>query len=298
MEPLTFFVSTGRRKFIVRPPVMPEEHVELMEVEKEIWGNDYREVVPYHVTIPLADMGGVVLGVYEIGSGKAVGVLVMFPAYVNGKVHYHSHILGFLKEYRGIGLGTKVKLIQREISLKRGIKLITWTYDPLLLSNAWLNIVKMGVVPVEYKINYYGIGSFEYNRGIETDRFLVEWHLDSKRVIERLEKGKVWKPLEHYMNIGASTTLEAEDLREGEIKIDLLSRSNVLLVRIPNDFAKMIGERPKRAKEWRLKSRLVLTHYMRRGYLVADITKDSRESRYYYVLWKVDKKRVLEGELP
>ncbi len=302
MEAMTHYVSVKGRSFIVRPPATPEEHIELMELERLIWGSDYRDVVPYHITIPLAEMGGVVLGVYEVGIGKAVGVLVMFPAISEGKVHYHSHILGFLKEYRGQGLGTKIKEIQRMISIQRGIDLITWTFDPLLLSNAWLNIVKMGVVVKEYRINYYGVGAFEYNRGVETDRFMAEWHLKSERVKRRLDKGELKvQTLSHYINdVGAEIVLDA-DIVDGYLKPGkpkLTSRNDVLLVRIPDNFVKILTSSLSLANEWRLKSRLALRHYLLRKYVVIDITADESRERYYYVMWKNGYERALEGELP
>ncbi len=300
---ITYYIRAGGKSFVVRPPLSPEEHYELMDLERKIWGNDYRDTVPYHITIPLIDMGGVVLGVYEVGSGRAVGVLVMFPTYTDGEVHYHSHILGLLKEYRGKGLGAEVKKVQREVSLKRGIKLITWTYDPLLLSNAWLNLVKMGVISSQYRINYYGTGSFEYNKGVETDRLMVRWYLTSERVTSRIEGKGLWKPLDYYLHDAEATIiLEGSlDSKKGFLrpgKPNLIARAPVILVRIPKDFERMIRGNLQLAKEWRLASRLVLSHYLNRGYLLADVTKDSVAARYYYVLWRASEERVLRGELP
>jgi len=302
--PITYYVRAGGKLFLVRPPLSPEEHYELMDIEREIWGNGYRETVPYHITIPLIDVGGVVLGIYEVGSGKVVGVLVMFPAHVGGEIHYHSHILGFLKEYRGMGLGTEVKKVQREIALRRGIKLITWTYDPLLLGNAWLNIVKMGAISAQYKTNYYGLGGFEYNRGIETDRLMVEWHLNSERVTSRIAGKSLWRPLSHYLKVvKASIALDAKERGQPKDFVEpgtpvLTSKSPVLLVRIPRRFGAMVREDLGLAREWRLAGRLVLNHYLRRGYLVADVTRDPEGVRYYYVLWRTSKERLLSGELP
>ncbi len=300
---ITYYVRAGGRSFLIRPPLSPEEHYELMDMERRIWGNDYRDTVPYHITIPFVEMGGVVLGVYEVGSGKAVGVLVMFPAYMNGDIHYHSHILGFLKEYRGKGLGTEVKKVQREIALRKGIKLVTWTYDPLLLSNAWLNIAKMGAISSQYRINYYGTGSFEYNKGIETDRLMVEWYLTSGRVVSRMKGNGLWKPLSHYLNdIKAKVVLDAiEDSSKKFLqpcKPVLTCKETVVLVRIPNEFEKVIHEDLELARKWRLASRLTLNHYMRRNYILADVTRDLSKKKYYYVLWNVGKEAILGGELP
>ncbi len=300
-SPFTRYIRVGNKSFIIRPPLTPEEHAELMEVERRIWGGDYRDVVPYHVTIPLLDAGGVVWGIYEVGTGKPVGVLVMFLGVKDGKIYFHSHMLGFLSEYRGKGLGTAVKKLQREEALARGVDLIIWTYDPLLLSNAWINIVKMGVIVREYRPNYYGVGTFNYNRGVETDRFIVEWHLKSKRVVERLTSGGKHQTLNHYLDgVGAEVVLEEEEaLSEGfsiPVKRNLLSRSEVVLVAVPKDFVGLLSKSPDIARKWRLESRVVLNHYIKRKYVVVDIATDS--SKYYYVLWREGLDKALEGELP
>ncbi len=189
----SYVIEVRDGRFVVREPRSPEEHRELMELEKEIWSSDYRETFPYHITIPLLDTGGVVLGVYEEASGRPAGVVVMMPGFRDGSVFYYSHMLGLLREYRGKGIGKKLKKIQREVSLARGIDLIEWTYEPLLSRNAWFNVVYAGVVVRRFKVNYYGITDFEYNRGVETDRFVAEWYLKSPRVIKRMSGEHLWK---------------------------------------------------------------------------------------------------------
>jgi predicted GNAT superfamily acetyltransferase len=42
---------------------------------------------------------------------------------------------------------------------------------------------RLGGISRQYKPNLYGITSSPLHRGLATDRLLVEWHLDSKRVI-------------------------------------------------------------------------------------------------------------------
>ena len=46
---------------------------------------------------------------------------------------------------------------QREDALARGIELIEWTFDPLEIKNAYLNLEKLGAIARRYNINQYGI---------------------------------------------------------------------------------------------------------------------------------------------
>ena len=138
---------------------------------------------------------------YEEASGRPIGMVIMISGFRNGSLFYYSHMLGLLREYRGKGIGKKLKEIQREASLARGIELIEWTYEPLLSRNAWFNIVSSGVIVRRFKVNYYGTTNFEHNRGIKTDRFVAEWYLKSPRVIKRMKREHVWKLRLHYLRL-------------------------------------------------------------------------------------------------
>jgi len=287
---------------VVREPETPEEHRELMEVERLIWSPDYREVFPYHITIPLLDIGGVVLGVYDANSGKPVGVIIMMPGFRNGKPFLYSHMFGLVKEYRGKGVGSKLKEIQRKIALMKGYDLVEWTYDPLLSVNAWFNFVKSGVIARKYKPNYYGFVDFEYNRGIESDRLLAEWHLKSRRVEERMAGKGRHEPAEYFLDRGAEIALTTELLSNGfraPREPRLWLNEELIVIEVPKNFVDMQVREPRLAREWRLRAREVLVHYLSRGYVVFEFTRSGRErDRFYYVLWKVDPARILRGDYP
>ena len=86
------------------------------------------------------------------------------------------------RDHRNGGLGRRLKLMQREDALARGIELIEWTFDPLEIKNAYLNIEKLGAIARRYNINQYGITSSPLQGGLPTDRLIAEWWLKSKRV--------------------------------------------------------------------------------------------------------------------
>ena len=70
--------------------------------------------------------------------------------------------------------------------MKRGITLITWTFDPLQSRNAHLNIAKLGGVVRTYCVNYYGNAKSELDRGLDTDRLFIEWWIGSEHVTRAL----------------------------------------------------------------------------------------------------------------
>jgi predicted GNAT superfamily acetyltransferase len=100
-------------------------------------------------------------------------------------------MLAVRKEYRNSGLGRRLKLLQREDALARGIELIEWTFDPLEIKNAYLNIEKLGAVARRYTINQYGITSSPLQGGLPSDRLIAEWWLKSKRVETLLSTGTI-----------------------------------------------------------------------------------------------------------
>jgi predicted GNAT superfamily acetyltransferase len=104
------------------------------------------------------------------------------PGFRNGHPYLHSHMLAVLPEYRNAGLGRRLKLAQRDDALARGFDLMEWTYDPLEIKNAHLNIARLGAISRRYKPDFYGPSSSPLQGGLPTDRLYAEWWLNSPRV--------------------------------------------------------------------------------------------------------------------
>src|ERR1700676_4694713 len=119
-----------------------------------------------------------------------VVVSLLGPGPRSGRIYLHSHMLAVRKEHRNSGLGRRLKLLQREDALSRGIELIEWTFDPLEIKNSYLNIEKMGAIARRYNINQYGITSSPLQGGLPSDRLIAEWWLKSRRVETLLATGK------------------------------------------------------------------------------------------------------------
>ena len=157
-------------------------------LQKEVWNFSDAELVPLRMFVVADKVGGQVMGAFD--GNVMVGFALSVPGTRTGHVYLHSHMLAVRKEHRNSGLGRRLKLMQREEALARGIELIEWTFDPLEIKNAYLNIEKLGAIVRRYNINQYGITSSPLQGGLPSDRLIAEWWLKSKRVEALLASGE------------------------------------------------------------------------------------------------------------
>jgi predicted GNAT superfamily acetyltransferase len=151
-----------------------------VEVQLAVWGYSDGDLIPRRVFIVAQRIGGQVIGAYA--GDKLVGFAMSLPGYRNGHSYLHSHMLAVLPEYRNGGLGRRMKLAQRDDALARGFDLMEWTFDPLEIKNAHLNIVRLGAIVRRYIRNFYGTSTSPLQGGLPTDRLVAEWWLKSDRV--------------------------------------------------------------------------------------------------------------------
>ena len=164
-----------------------EEMRSCVVLQKEVWNFADAELVPLRMFVVADKVGGQVLGAFS--GNDMVGFALAVPGTRTGHVYLHSHMLAVRKDYRNAGLGRRLKLMQREEALSRGIELIEWTFDPLEIKNAYLNIEKLGTIARRYNVNQYGITSSPLQGGLPSDRLVAEWWLKSKRVETLLRTG-------------------------------------------------------------------------------------------------------------
>jgi predicted GNAT superfamily acetyltransferase len=192
-------------------------------LQKEIWNFSDSELVPLRMFVVAEKVGGQVMGAF-VGNDM-VGFALSVPGTRSGHVYLHSHMLAVRKEHRNSGLGRRLKLLQREDALARGIELIEWTFDPLEIKNSYLNIEKLGAISRRYNINQYGFTSSPLQGGLPSDRLIAEWWLKSKRVESLLATGKnptftqqtaIEVPAQIYeWKAAAETRSQARQVQEG-----------------------------------------------------------------------------------
>jgi len=161
-------------------------------LQKEVWKFADADLVPVRMFVVAAKIGGQVIGAFvnrdherddeTDGEKELIGFALAIPGMRNGHCYLHSHMLAVRQQYRNLGLGRRIKLHQREDALARGFELMEWTFDPLEIKNAYLNIEKLGAIARRYNVDQYGITSSPLQGGLPTDRLVAEWWMKSKRV--------------------------------------------------------------------------------------------------------------------
>jgi predicted GNAT superfamily acetyltransferase len=157
-------------------------------LHREVWSYSDADLIPVRLFVVASKVGGQVIGAFDCD--ELAGFALALPAIRNGHSYLHSQMLAVRPQYRNAGLGRRLKLFQREEALSRGIELMEWTFDPLEIKNAYLNIEKLGAVVRRYNANQYGNSSSRLQGGLPTDRVIAEWWMNSRRVQTVMTSGR------------------------------------------------------------------------------------------------------------
>jgi chorismate synthase len=213
-----------------------------LEVQRVVWGDDPRELVPPIVLEATLRAGGLLGGAFD-GAGHLLGFVHGMPAVCEGRLAHWSHLLAVRPEARRRRLGVALKRWQRERLLEQGIDRAYWSYDPLLAANAHLNLSVLGARVVEYVEDMYG-DQIEGLAG--SDRFVVEWALNDPAA-------PVTEPAKPIL--GPESNEPPAGPRPG--------------IAVPVDFAALAGSDTEAAGRWRAGTRRALTQCLGGGYRVA-----------------------------
>ena len=272
---------------VIRDIVSVEEMRAVEELQKEVWGIPDRDIVSVFMLRATNAAGGVLVGAFD--GAALVGFAYGFVGLEDGRPILHSDMLAVLPSYRGRDVGYRLKLAQRERALARGLRVMTWTFDPLQARNARLNFGKLGVVSDRYFVNFYGEQSSSFLHSTGTDRLWVKWLLDSPRVRERTtaraasdERPARARELPALVRVGdddAPIVDVDDDALMFEEGADAAPAGERVLVEIPIDIAALEERQPALAFEWRLATRRVFTSALAGGYLVEEFFRIERAGR-------------------
>jgi predicted GNAT superfamily acetyltransferase len=296
-------------EFEIRPLRTLDDFRAAEDVQRDAWQSDELDIVPLHMLLTVAKNGGVALGAFAPGATsphQLVGFVFGFlgtgehrygpeaPAAV--KLKHCSHQMGVLPAWQSKGVGYALKVAQREAVRGQGLRLITWTYDLLESKNAHLNISKLGAVCRTYYRDLYGALRDGLNRGFPTDRFQVDWWIDSNRVETRLTQNRPPLTLKHYRFARTPIINEAAiDARGLPVCPDPIgpavpgANAERFLVEFPADFQAIRRADPDLALAWRLHLRLICEDAFKRGYSVIDyIYEPGPPARSYYLMQQLE----------
>ena len=257
-------------------------------LQRAVWPGSETDVVPAHMLITAVHNGGLLVGAFV--NEQLVGFVFGFPGIEftpDGPRPKHcSHMMGIHPAQRDAGIGFALKRAQWQMVRHQGLDHITWTYDPLLSRNAYLNIAKLGAVCHTYRRSEYGDMRDGLNAGLPSDRFLVDWWINTRRVDRRLSK-RARRPLK----LDDFSKAELHPLYELQIRADQLPRppehfsplnGNLTLAEIPSDFGTLKDADFALARDWRFFTRELFETAFSEGYIVTDFIYD--QSRSFYVL--------------
>lgn len=279
----------------IRPLRRLDEMGAAVELQKIYWGEGEESVVPAHMLYSLASHGGHVLAAFD--GDYMVGVLIGFlgtdsddpdrPAMAN--LQLVSKRMVVHPEYRSAGLGYRLKLAQRDLAIRQGVRLVTWTFDPLLSPNAHLNVHKLGVVCPTYLIDYYGSAEGGLSEFGNSDRLLAEWWVTHRRVEERVSRTRGELKLASYLDANTPilnpTNLDNEGLPEPAPRI-ATPKGSLALLEIPSDYRLLRARDEALARHWRIHIRDAFLQVMGKGFLVTDFLYQEYEDRQrsFYLL--------------
>ncbi|HEX7878837.1 MAG TPA: GNAT family N-acetyltransferase, partial [Candidatus Eisenbacteria bacterium] len=161
---------------ILRPLASIAEIQAAVDLQRDVWQAEDRDLVPATEIVAARSNGGVVLGAWS--GSRLVGFTFSMIGRRSGRVYQYSRMLAVHPEWRGHGLGAALKLAQKEASLAAGDRWMEWTFDPLEGRNANLNVARLGVRVRHYERDFYGARTSRFDLGIPTDRVRAEWDLE------------------------------------------------------------------------------------------------------------------------
>jgi predicted GNAT superfamily acetyltransferase len=269
----------------------PEEMPAVEDLQRLVWPGSEREVVHTTVFLAVVHNGGLLLGAF-VGE-RLVGAVWGFPGFYatpdGPRLKHCSHLLAVHPEWRDAGVGFALKRAQWQLVRRQGLDLVTWTYDPLLSRNAHLNIARLGAVCRTYRRSEYGEMEDSLNVGLPSDRFQVDWWVNTPRVERRLSRGRrLSLGLDHFLAADASLIAALAGPSAWPRPPEPLPRlhGRLLLLEIPPDFLALKAADLPLARDWRFYAREIFETAFAAGYLVTDFVFERREegARSLYVL--------------
>ncbi len=266
-----------------------------VDLQKIYWGEDMGAIVPGHMLMSLASHGGHIPGAFD--GDRMVGLLIGFVGAdlsdpqdtrpIAKRLLVMSKRMVVLPEYRSHNIGTLLKLAQRDFAIRYGIELVTWTFDPVLARNAYLNLFKLGAIGQSYAVNYFGDDT-EYQM-LSDDRLVVNWWVSHPHTPPHVDGTAPKISIQALLDSGV-TLLNPAKLNDAGLLTpsDVLAMptGETLLLEIPMDFVALDQQDKSLGRAWRDHLRETFQTAFGAGYLVTSFAREG--DRTCYVLTRDD----------
>ncbi len=251
----------------------------VVDLQVEIWSQDV--VSPQPQLVASINHGGLVVGAFS--GERLVGFCYGFAGFNDGEAYLVSHMTGILPEYQNRGIGYKLKVQQREWAIDAGYKKIVWTYDPLEIRNGYFNLCKLGAYSKRYIPSYYGEMKDKLNKGLPTDRLLIEWDICTKRVENAIltsgsnntnNEYQLLLEWDHGDDFPIPLPLEPNfDLNQKGFRVPV--PSNIQFIKQHNSDV---------ALSWRYAVRNSLSRALSSGYIIKGVHKEPNIDVHFYIV--------------
>jgi chorismate synthase len=236
----------------------------VQEVARQVWGFEDRQLPSTYDLHVAHHVGGLTAAAFD--GGEMVGFVHGLPRTNWRSPCHHSHLLAVRPEWRGRDVSVRLKLFQRAWCLERGVRAMTWTYDPLLLPNARLNLVRLRARAVGFHPNFYGSLGGLYG-DLPTDRFEVLWTLDAPEV-EAAARGRAMSPAQ---GAGLPRATPAGTPSAPRVAVE-----------VPAGGPELYRRDPAAARRARARLRRVATRLFAAGYEATGITEAGEAALYVF----------------
>lgn len=257
----------------VVPLTSDKELREVLALQRAAWGMDDISLVPPHIFIAITKAGGMVHGAY-VGSqlvGFILGIVSRDGR--DGSMYLTSHMMGVHPEWQSRNVGYTLKRAQGAWAQTHGIPIVRWTFDPMETRNANLNIRKLGARVIQFVPDYYGtsVGT-DLQRGLPSDRFVVEWNTTLKEHVNSPREGEL-----------AILLLDKEIFP----RLELFESSSLLSAQIPVplNFQQLKHSNFERAAQWQGAVRAICSRALQdRSMWISGFHPDTSADIGYYVV--------------
>ena len=256
-------------EYSIRPMRDRRDFLACVALQRDTWGGDFSDLVPASMMQVTAKVGGVGLGAFTPDGGM-LGFVYGVTGIKDGAPAHWSHMLAVRPEARDAGIGRALKMRQKERLAAAGVRIMYWTFDPLVARNAHLNLNRLGAKVAEYVPNMYGESDSNLHQ-LGTDRFVVRWDLAGAERPGRTARGP---------DTDAGVRPEkGSDGDPADVGGEPPGRASAS-VSIPGDIEAVMDESIEDALRWRLSTRAEFGDLLGRGYTVTAFERGAERCRY------------------
>jgi predicted GNAT superfamily acetyltransferase len=267
-----------------------DDFVACVALQLETWGAESADIVPASLMQAATRVGGLAVGAIA-DDGTLVGFVFGLSGFRNGDTVHWSHMLAVHRAARCAGIGRRLKECQSAELACRGIASVFWTFDPLQVRNAHLNLNRLGVRVLEYVVDMYGASPSPLHYGLATDRLIV-----MRRTSDASGASGARAPRPDAGTSIHETPILTPFPRPGDRLVD--AESAAALIEIPSNLDEEFSRSPGAPAEWRVATRTHFQWAMRQGLSITALLRDPMTGRAFYVVGHDSRDTQGAGEAP